>query len=183
MSTSNKSTRLQRFRERRDEFMRTHENSPLTESQKENFVPLDYYGENPDLAFVLEPNTDISHDPVQLGTTTGETVEYIPHSTVTFEVEGQEVTLTVYREPGRGRLLIPFKDATAGDETYGAGRTVDPQERPDGKLSVDFNYAYGPYCQYNDNWICTLPPFNNWLNVPIRAGEKKYPNKESEYPD
>jgi hypothetical protein len=28
-----------------------------------------------------------------------------------------------------------------------------------------------------------LPPFDNWLRVPIRAGEKKYPNKESEYPD
>ena len=32
-------------------------------------------------------------------------------------------------------------------------------------------------------WTCTLPPFNNWLAVPIRAGEKKYPNKESEFPD
>jgi hypothetical protein len=70
-----------------------------------------------------------------------------------------------------------------GADPVGAGRTVDPQERPDGRLSVDFNYAYGPYCQYNDNWVCTLPPIENWLKVPIKAGEKKYPGKESEYPD
>jgi len=183
MTATREAERLQRFRERRDEFMRTHEQSPLTERQKENFVPLDYFPENPDLRFVLDQNKDIDHTPVQLGTTSGTTVEYIPYSQITFEVEGQEVTLTVFKEPGRGRLLIPFKDATCGQETYGAGRTVDPQERPDGKLVVDFNYAYGPYCQYNDNWTCTLPPFSNWLQVPIRAGEKKYPNKESEYPD
>ncbi|MGH9175324.1 MAG: DUF1684 domain-containing protein, partial [Vicinamibacterales bacterium] len=73
------------------------------------------------------------------------------------------------------------RDATGGEETYAAGRTVDPQERPDGKLSLDFNYAYGPYCQYNDNWVCTVPPIENWLRVPIRAGEKLYPSKESSY--
>lgn len=163
--------------------MRTNDESPLTETQKANFVPLDYYPENADLAYILEPNEDISHDPVALGTTSGESREYIPHSEITFTVGGQEVTLTVFREPERGRLLIPFKDATSNKETYGAGRTVDPQVRPDGKLSVDFNYAYGPYCQYNDNWTCTLPPFSNWLQVPIEAGEKLYPNKESAFPE
>lgn len=181
--TTSKATRLERFRQRRDEMMRSHESSPMTDTQKENFVPLEYFDENPDLVFVVEPNLDIDHTPVELGTTTGTTVEYVPHSQITLEIEGQEVTLTVFREPGRGRLLIPFKDATCGDETYGAGRTVEPRERPDGKLVVDFNYAYGPYCQYNDNWSCTLPPFSNWLPVPIRAGEKKYPNKHSEYPE
>ncbi|CAN5730829.1 DUF1684 domain-containing protein [soil metagenome] len=183
MTATREAERLKRFRARRDEFMRTHESSPLTEAQKESFVPLEYFDENPDLRFEIEPDTDIDHTPVELGTTSGTTVEYVPHSRITFEVDGSEVTLTVFREPGRGRLLIPFKDTTSNDETYGAGRTVDPQERPDGKLVVDFNYAYGPYCQYNDNWTCTLPPFSNWLKIPIQAGEKKYPNKESEYPD
>lgn len=178
-NTAPRKSRLQSFRERRDEFMRTHEHSPLTEKQKANFVPLAYFDENPDLAFVLDVNTDIDHTPVELPTTTGEPREYIPHGTISFEVEGQPVTLTVYREPERGRLLIPFRDTTNNKETYGAGRTVDPQERPDGKLVVDFNYAYAPYCQYNDNWVCTIPPMNNWLRVPIRAGEKIYPGKES----
>lgn len=183
MSTSSTATRLARFRERRDVFMQTHDHTPLTETQKTNYVPLDYYPENPDLSFVLPVDTDIPHDPVELPTTSGEGLEYIPFGRVTFTINGEEATLTVYREPGRGRLILPFRDATSGKETYGAGRTLDPQERPDGALTVDFNYAYGPYCQYNDNWVCTLPPMENWLKVPIEAGEKKYPGKESEYPD
>jgi uncharacterized protein (DUF1684 family) len=178
-SPAHRPSRIAGYRQRRDEFMRTDDHSPLTEAQKANFVPLDYFAEDPALAFVLEVDTDISHDPVELPTTTGETREYIPHGTVTFEVDGTPATLTVYREPERGKLLIPFRDGTSAKETYGAGRTVDPQERPDGRLSVDFNYAYAPYCQYNDNWTCTIPPMSNWLKVPIRAGEKTYPNKES----
>ncbi len=163
--------------------MQTHEHSPLTEAQKKSYVPLAYYEENPALSFILAVDTAISNEPIELPTTSGESRQYIPHGRVTFTVEGVEATLMVYREPGRGRLILPFRDLTSGKETYGAGRTIDPQERPDGTLTVDFNYAYGPYCQYNDNWVCTLPPMENWLKVAIEAGEKKYPGKESEYPD
>ena len=179
--TTTRPSRLEGFRQRRDEFMRSHEHSPLTDAQKASFVPLDYFPENPDLTFLLEVDADIDHTPVELPTTTGTTKEYIPHGRITFEVEGQQARLTVYREPERGRLIIPFRDTTNDVETYGAGRAVDPQERPDGTLAVDFNYAYAPYCQYNDSWVCTVPPMENWLKVPIRAGEKAYPNKESAY--
>lgn len=179
--TTTRPSRLQAYRERRNELFRTGEHSPLTETQKASFEPLDYFAENSELVFVLEADKDIPNDPVELPTTTGDTRPYVPFGKITFDVEGTDATLTVYREPERGRLIIPFRDSTNDKETYGAGRTVDPQERPDGKLSVDFNYAYGPYCQYNDNWVCTVPPMENWLRVPIRAGEKVYPNKESSY--
>ncbi len=182
-TTKKRPSRLESFRQRRDEFMRTNEHSPLTETQRENFVPLAYFAEEADLNLVLEVDRDIDHAPVPLPTTTGETREYTPYGRITFTVDGTDATLTVYQEPERGRLLIPFRDATSGKETYGAGRTVDPQERPDGKLAVDFNYAYAPYCQYNDNWTCTIPPMENWLKVPIRAGEQQYPNKESALED
>lgn len=179
--SSQRPSRLQSFRARRDDFMRANEHSPLTENQRKNFVPLEYFPEDPDLALILEVDKDIPTDPVELPTTTGETRPYIPFGRITFEVDGQPATLTVFREPERGRLILPFRDTTNDKETYGAGRTVDPQERPDGRLSVDFNYAYGPYCQYNDNWVCTIPPMQNWLRIPIRAGEKMYPGKESSY--
>ena len=74
----------------------------------------------------------------------------------------------MFRAP-TGGLFLPFQDANAGGETYGAGRYLEPDELPRGALHVDFNYAYGPYCQYNDNWVCTVPPMENWLRVPIRA--------------
>jgi uncharacterized protein (DUF1684 family) len=36
------------------------------------------------------------------------------------------------------------------------------------------NYAYNPYCAYSEMYSCPLPPRENWLKVPIRAGEKDF---------
>lgn len=63
-------------------------------------------------------------------------------------------------------------DSLAGTETYPAGRYLEPEELPDGKLLVDFNLAYNPYCAYNEQWSCPLTPFENRLKVSIRAGER-----------
>lgn len=69
-------------------------------------------------------------------------------------------------------FFLPFVDSLRGEETYGAGRYLEPEEGPDGRFHIDFNLAYNPYCAYNENWSCPLTPFENRLNVPIRAGEK-----------
>ena len=73
-----------------------------------------------------------------------------------------------------GDFFLPFVDATAPDETYGAGRYLDIEPIGDGKFLIDFNYAYNPYCAYNDKWSCPIPPKENRLKVRIEAGEKKY---------
>jgi uncharacterized protein len=170
--------RLERFRTNKNRFFKEHENSPLTDEQRERFQQLEYFPEDESLRFVVHLDDEgISTDPVVIGTTTGEPKELIPAGRAHFEVNGQQVSLMVYREPGRGRYFLPFRDATAGDETYDVGRYLDPQARPDGSLVLDFNMAYNPYCAYNDNFACPIPPFENILSVPIRAGEKKYPDK------
>lgn len=71
-------------------------------------------------------------------------------------------------------LFIPFRDQTSGQETYGSGRYIDLAENTSGIYTLDFNRAYNPYCAYNDTYSCPLPPAENTLAVPIRAGEKKY---------
>ena len=43
-----------------------------------------------------------------------------------------------------------------------------------GRVVVDFNLAYNPYCAYNDAYSCPLPPAENWLQVAVRAGERDY---------
>ena len=80
--------------------------------------------------------------------------------------------MTVYAS--RHGFFIPFVDAQAGVLTYGAGRYLDPNLLSSGKLLVDFNHAYNPYCAYNDLYSCPLPPFENRLKVAIKAGEKNY---------
>ena len=82
-----------------------------------------------------------------------------------------------------GGVFIPFRDATNGIETYGAGRylldTVKGADLggTDGRLIVDFNYAYHPSCTYDPKWSCPLAPPSNRLTVPIRAGERLDPSR------
>jgi uncharacterized protein (DUF1684 family) len=79
-----------------------------------------------------------------------------------------------------GGLFLPFRDATNGTETYGAGRyLLDAAKSADlggdraaGTLILDFNFAYQPSCAFDPKWACPLAPPSNRLDVPIRAGER-----------
>ena len=77
-----------------------------------------------------------------------------------------------------GGVFVPFRDATSGSETYGAGRyLLDTIKGADlggegDRLILDFNYAYNPSCAYDPRWSCPLAPAVNWLQVPIQAGER-----------
>ena len=84
--------------------------------------------------------------------------------------EGAELTLF----SGPHGYFLPYVDSQAGNETYGAGRYLEPEKLPDGKFLVDFNLGYNPYCAYNELYSCPLPPGENRVNVPIRAGEKSF---------
>ena len=79
------------------------------------------------------------------------------------------------------QLFIPFKDATSGQETYGAGRYLDlnaaRNRTTDGKWILDLNGAYNPWCVYSEDYTCPFVPQENWLAVPVRAGEKSYSKK------
>jgi uncharacterized protein (DUF1684 family) len=79
-----------------------------------------------------------------------------------------------------GGLFLPFRDATNGAETYGAGRyLLDSAKSADlggdldgGRLVLDFNFAYQPSCAFDPKWACPLAPPENRLDLPIRAGER-----------
>jgi uncharacterized protein (DUF1684 family) len=112
-------------------------------------------------------------------TNTGDRRHYRRWGRLSFEVDGRPAALTIYSDPYDEDYFLPFRDATNGDETYGAGRYLD-NHRPgvertgENTFIIDFNYAYNPYCAYSERYSCPLPPRENWLDVPIRAGEKKY---------
>lgn len=107
-------------------------------------------------------------------TSTGDAQDYLRIGRVRFHVKGEEATLQVYRAVRGSGYFIPFLDATAPAETYGAGRYLEPEIIRDGILRVDLNLAYNPYCAYNEHWSCPLPPQENRLSVRIEAGEKKF---------
>jgi len=171
---------LEDFRHQIDEFLKYHPQSPLDHDQRQSFDGLDYYEENEDLILDVTVEHFPEDEPiVTMQTSTGATQQYRRWGKFSFEVEGQVATLTIYSDPHGHEFFMPFRDATNGDETYGAGRYMDnhrPGMRKFGanRFEIDLNYAYNPYCAYNLAFSCPLPPRENWLKVPIRAGEKDF---------
>jgi uncharacterized protein (DUF1684 family) len=165
-------TELEQFRQSKDQFFKQHRQSPLTPEQRRTFTGLNYFPENPALDLVLPIEKFPTPETITIQTSTGDEQTYVRYGKIRFQVEGQEVELTVFASDHG--YFLPFVDSLRGTETYGAGRYLDPEELSNGQLQVDFNLAYNPYCAYNENWSCPLTPFENHLKVAIRAGEKNF---------
>jgi uncharacterized protein len=168
---------LSEFRAEKDVFFREHPSSPLTASQRATFRGLAYFPENEGLIVRATLETDgVDRDEtITMQTTTGGEQPYRRAGVVRFDVDGEPAQVTLYESPDMHELFVPFRDATSGKESYGAGRYLEvapPDAR--GNVVVDFNDAYNPYCAYNPEWSCPIPPGENWIRVAITAGEKNF---------
>jgi len=163
---------LTEFRKAKDAFFKENYQSPLDNQEKAAFIGLKYFPENPALRFDLDLEKYPKPDQVTMPTSTGDQQEYWHIGQIHFSVQGKAATLQVYVPVEGGDYFIPFVDATAPAETYGAGRYLEPEDLGGGRLHIDFNLAYNPYCAYNDRWSCPIPPRQNRLSVRIEAGEK-----------
>jgi hypothetical protein len=159
-------------RAEKDRFFRSSPYSPIED--RLNFSGLNYYPPDPNYRFSLPLQPVEEPEPLIFQTSTGDEQTYYRIGTVEFEVEGQPGRLAVYRSPHHDELFLPFRDATSGTETYGAGRYLEPEEQANGELLVDFNLAYNPFCAYSDSYSCPIPPFENHLKIAIHAGEKAF---------
>jgi uncharacterized protein len=162
------------FREAKDRFFASSDDSPLTRQQRGRFSGLRYYEESHALVFEIAPEVFEERERITMQTSSGTEAVYERLGLIRFHVGDTPCELTIYRDPASGSLFLPFRDASAGRETYGAGRYLEVEPTEDGKLVVDFNYAYNPYCAYNEQWVCPITPPENRLDVPIRAGEMNF---------
>ena len=173
-------TALQQFRSQIDDFLGNHPQSPLSWEQQASFSGLSYYPENEELAFEVDVDRFAADEPlIEMQTSTGDTRQFRRWGSFRFQVDGEEASLVIYSDPYGHEFFLPFKDATNGSETYGAGRYMDDhrpalQQIGPARFRVDFNFAYNPYCAYSPHFSCPLPPRENWLKVPVQAGEKKF---------
>ncbi|MEX1143295.1 MAG: DUF1684 domain-containing protein [Anaerolineales bacterium] len=71
-----------------------------------------------------------------------------------------------------GSFDLIFKDSTADNGTYPAGRYLTTEVAEGGQVVIDFNYAYNPPCAFTEFATCPLPLPQNILAVAIEAGEK-----------
>jgi uncharacterized protein (DUF1684 family) len=163
---------LHELRQHKDEWFRHDPHSPVPAEQRAVFAGLRYFPPSPDLVF------DISVEPVdgsslEIPTSDGSSRRYRRAGRVRFDVHGEQAELVLLSREDEQGFFLPFRDATSGQEAYGAGRYLDVEPARDGQVHVDFNLAYNPFCAYNDAFSCPLPPPENWLRVPIRAGEAR----------
>ena len=165
------------IRAAKDDSFKNDSDSPIPADKKTALLPLVYYpiDENYAVPASLEPAAERTR--IQVPTSTGKIRNIERVGTLKFSLQGKPMRLTAFVDvdsPQVNRLFVPFADLTSGTETYPAGRYMELDPTATGIYVVDFNVAYNPYCAYNEAWSCPLPPRENWLDVPIRAGEMSF---------
>ncbi len=171
---------IERFRTNRDKSFRNAGESPLTKEDFANFKGLEYFEANE--KFVVRAKLEKTADAqiFMLPTSIGTTRKYFKYGILTFEIDGKSYTLSAYQSENAAKkkdtsLFVPFRDLTNGTETYGAGRYLDIRIPNGDEVNIDFNRAYNPNCAYGSNeYSCPVPPRENFLQVKILAGEKKF---------
>ncbi len=165
------------WRKERDEFLKTHQRSPLTPEDKKRFKHLSYYSFNPKYLFTgkIERFSFNINNPNYYATfltNKGTNKRYIRYGRFHFNLDGKDHTVELYKSILSDSLFIPFKDQTNGKETYEGGRYLDTEIEAGYEMILDFNMAYYPACAYNEKFVCALPPKENMFDFPIPAGER-----------
>jgi uncharacterized protein len=164
--------------ERKDKDRELLTGAILEDQYLKGFKGLQYY--EPDTAYRIKARLRLLPPlPYVFKTNTERSPAYITFGLLEFKLGDSACTLIAYAtDPSASEgLFIPFRDATAGTETYGGGRYLElPYKGERDYITLDFNKAFNPYCHYNHSYSCPLVPAENRLKTAIRAGEKKLHN-------
>lgn len=172
---------LDAFRAGRDALFRDHPQTPLPGKTRAAFAGLAYYPFEPAFRFVCDLVPDRGAEPTTLPASHASPLRFRVLGHVLVPLPGGPARLSVYwLADYAGGIFLPFRDATCGAETYAAGRYLWDSAKGadlgvhDGRIVVDFNYAYNPSCAYDARWACPLAPPENRISIPIRAGEMAF---------
>jgi hypothetical protein len=170
----------ERWREVRDELFRSHPQSPVPAEARMSYAGVPYFPYDPAYR-VLARVQPAPAEATQVGSSGEEPIAFERIARAHFELCDEERVLELYWLVAYGGgLFVPFRDATSGAETYGGGRylldTVKGSDLgvEDGRLVLDFNFAYNPSCSYDPRWVCPLSPPANRLPLAVRAGERMH---------
>lgn len=136
------------------------------------FTGLDYF--TPDSSKVFTGRFSSTDDsPIQIVSSIGTTSAYQQMGVFRVEIVGSTYDLIVL-DDGDGNPFIAFGDMTNGETTYAGGRYVSLDMAQDGSASIDFDRASNPFCVYDEEFVCPLPPLDNQIATPMEAGERMY---------
>jgi uncharacterized protein (DUF1684 family) len=139
----------------------------------------------PDSTWIIEGIVEYIADTTSIPfqTSSGKIKYFEKRALIRFQKGSEEFRLTAYRNvKDRGNaereasLFIPFTDRSNGNTTYEGGRYLDvsANDIKAGKLLVDFNRCYNPYCAYSTGFNCPVPPAENRLSIEIPVGEQAF---------
>jgi len=167
---------VEEWRKEKDKYFMYDFDSPIPHETRHEFKGLSYYPY--DSKFRVRATMKmVKSDEIILMITSKDTNQpYRKSGYLEFTLDRKQHKLAAYKRAwvheNDTHLFIPFRDATSGKETYGAGRYIDMEESKE--YVIDFNMAYNPFCVYNENYSCPIPPRENWLSVGVKAGEKNF---------
>jgi len=166
------------MRDEKFESLKFDEDSPIPEDKRDAFTGLNYYPPDPSYKVNIRMIRLDNMDRVELATSDGKEREFVKYAWAEFNLNGKTHRLLILRPLpviAKTKFFLAFTDRTSAEETYGAGRYIDLNFRPGQRnITIDFNQAYNPFCAYNPEYSCPLPPKENHLDIPIFAGEKNF---------
>jgi uncharacterized protein (DUF1684 family) len=188
MSATDPAIALAHWRAVRERLFREHPQSPVPAADRTAFEAR-HFDHDPSVRFhvVMEPSPPPEPGalPLQLPNSGADTLSFSRIGRVRLPFPEGERVLSVFWMAGyAGGIFIPFRDATNGTQTYGAGRyLVDAAKGADlgaapgpdagaWALILDFNFAAQPSCAFDPRWACPLAPPENRLDIEVRAGER-----------
>jgi uncharacterized protein len=162
----------------RDDLFRTHDASPIPPDRRPAYVSTPFFAYDP-AARVTAVVRDTTRESSEIAGSHG-SFPATRFAVAAFEIHGTRCSLDLFwLDEYGGGLFVPFRDATGGSTSYGAGRYLldtvkgaDLGMEEDG-LVLDFNFAYNPSCAYDPRWACPLAPPGNRLETAIEAGERR----------
>lgn len=160
------------WRSTRDALFRSHPETPLVTGAA--FAGLPYAPYDPAFVWDVPVDTDVDRERFPIDTSGGGGIAFVRIGRVALPIGSLDV---FWLDAYGGGIFLPFRDATSGDTTYGGGRylldTVKGADLggADGRLTLDFNFAYHPSCYYAPRWSCPLAPPDNWLETAVPVGE------------
>jgi len=172
---------IEEQRKEKDKSMKEDAGSPFNQEPKQHFEPLKYFPVDPDFVFKSKLTEFETKDSISIYGTKGEERKVIRFGKVSLFYQNKNYNMNVYKGTSRSGVeyySIWFTDKTTGDETYGVGRYLDFELNPDKDFlyTIDFNLAYSPYCSYSPKYSCAVPTKEDYLDIAVKAGEKKFHN-------
>lgn len=163
--------------ERRRALFQTHPQSP---TRDHGFTPANVFRYEPSLRFCVAVQPIAEAPSMAVETGSDGTLRLQPALTTDGLAHALGAELTIYALEGyAGGLFLPFRDGSSGQETYGGGRYLidtikgaDLGLDPDGRMILDFNFAYHPSCFHSPEWVCPLAAPENNIPMPVRGGER-----------